>query len=70
MRFLRDGRVGVVLKPSCIAYTLKLSARRRLALAQKSLFFEAPNMSLKSVGVILLNSRYLVKCAFCTMTAS
>ncbi len=41
MRFFCDGRVSSVLKSSCIAYTLRFSARCFLTLTKKSLFLEA-----------------------------
>ena len=46
MRFFRDGRVGSVFESSCIAYTLRFSARCLLALTKKSLFLKIPLVNL------------------------
>ncbi len=40
--FSRDCGVGAVLESSCMPYTLRFSARHRLALIGKSEFLEVP----------------------------
>ena len=54
MRFFRDCGVCIVLKSSCILYTLRFSARCILALAKKSLFLETPSIPLRLLILQLL----------------